>query len=125
MSIQVPKLLKTALASFLPVAPTVTAFGTKAGEKPHALPLLLPAATTTVIPAVAARSIACLYACDVPRPPRLILMTAGFGPLARIQSIADMMPAVVPLPASDSTFTACRVVALATPYIFPPTVPAQ
>jgi hypothetical protein len=41
---QLPKLLNEARASFCPVAPRVIAAGVRAGEKLHALALLLPAA---------------------------------------------------------------------------------
>jgi hypothetical protein len=49
-STQVPKLEKDARASVLPVAPTVIAAGTLAGETVHEFKLLFPAATTYVIP---------------------------------------------------------------------------
>merc|ERR1719468_478787 len=49
------------------------AFGTKAGEKPHASEFEFPDATTTTTPASTAASTATLIANWVPRPPKLML----------------------------------------------------
>merc|ERR1719232_2576243 len=51
--------------------------GTKAGENLQASWLSFPPATTTVTPAPTAASTASLMALWVPRPPRLMLATAG------------------------------------------------
>jgi hypothetical protein len=50
VSTHVPQLLNDDLASELVVAPTVIAFGTKAGDVVQASALSLPAATTTGTP---------------------------------------------------------------------------
>jgi hypothetical protein len=53
---------KYARASFESVAPTVTASGSDAGDLLAALPLLLPAATATMMPARCAAATALLTA---------------------------------------------------------------
>ena len=77
------------------MAPTVTAFGTPAGERLQAFnPELLPAAATYVTPEAielfTARSIAAETG-----PPRLILATAGSIRLAVTQSTPAITVAVV------------------------------
>jgi len=74
---QVPKLEKEERASVFVVAPTVMAFGTRAGEPLHALALSLPAATTTTVPPEMQLLIALSSAVDAP-PPRDILATFLF-----------------------------------------------
>jgi hypothetical protein len=75
--------------------------------------------------AAAALSIAAWKAREVPRPPRLMLMTDGFSPFCMTQSMALTMPTVEPEPWSVKTFTACSIDFFATPDCVPPTVPAQ
>jgi len=87
------------------VLPTVTALGTKAGEKPQASEFSLPAATTTVTPALTAASTASFIAWMVPLPPRLMLATAGRVLLVANQSNAEKLHDQDPLPWSDRTFT--------------------
>jgi len=87
-------LLKEALLSFESVAPTVMALGTKAGDLVHASVFSLPAATTTTTPELTAALIAFLYALDVPGPPRLMLITAGFEPLLTTQSMDPVIQEV-------------------------------
>jgi len=121
-------LLKPDLASVLVVEPTVMASGTNAGLKLHAFALLLPAATTTITPPSVAFWIALAIACDVPEPPRLADHRTGFELVLCLVS-TKLSESIIywndPLPESLRTFTACRVAFLATPYFFPPTVPAQ
>jgi len=71
------------------VDPTVMAFGTKAGENPHASLLSFPPATTTVTPLSTAVSTATFMAFWVPDPPKLILATAGLSPVVANQSRAE------------------------------------
>ena len=52
MSTQLPILLKDAIKSLLPLAATVTAPGTLAGDELHAFAALFPAATITVTPSL-------------------------------------------------------------------------
>jgi len=70
-------LLNEDRASRLVVEPTVTADGTKAGEKPQASLLLLPPATITITPELTAASTASLMADWVPWPPKLMEAMAG------------------------------------------------
>ncbi len=118
-----PKLENDALASLVSVAPTVSAFGVRAGDCEHAVVLLLPADTAYVTPdaidAVTAASMASLA-----DPPRLMLATAGDWWFAVTQSTPAMTPAQVPLPEQPSTRTECRKTSLATPHVSPPMVPA-
>merc|ERR1719464_1573604 len=113
----------------LSVAPTVMALGMCAGVYLQAsgIELLpeLPAATTTGMFAATAFSTAVFMPPSLPRPPRLMLMMAGFLPFVITNSIPFMMPPRLPLPRSDNTFTPWRMDAVATPYVLPPTVPAQ
>jgi len=125
MSMQLPQLLKLALASLLDVAATVMADGANAGEYWHASAFELPAATTTVTPASVARSIAVPTKLCVPRPPKLALMTAGRRPFCTIQSTARVHQENCPPPLLLRVLTPWIVTPLATPYWVPPTVPAQ
>jgi len=106
-------LLKLDMESLAVVEPTVMAAGTKAGEKPQASELLLPAATTTAMPLFTADSMAVLYATLVPGPPRLMLIADPFGAFAEIQSMAPVIQDV--WPDGFKTFTAWIVADLATP----------
>merc|ERR1719411_1655576 len=81
------------------------AFGTKAGEKPHASLLLLPPATTTVTPALTAASTAVLMDEMTPRPPKLMLATAGRTEEVATQSNPKVLQDQLPLPRSLSTLT--------------------
>ena len=81
ISTQLPMFVYDAFESFTSVAPTVIAFIAEEGDFVHASTRSLPAATTTVIPALTKRSIASLRASDF-GPPILKLRTAcvfGFG----------------------------------------------
>jgi len=89
ISTQDPKLLKPERASVLVVEPTVTAEGTNAGEKKHASELVLPAATTTVTPALTAASTAACIALCVPWPPKLMLEMVGLFAFVASQSKAS------------------------------------
>ena len=102
------------------VAPTVMAAGTPAGMTvqastpcPTALPL--PAATTTVTPALTAVFTAPSMASEVPPPSRLMLTTAGRTAFAATQSMPATTCAVDPTPWQLSTRTATRDTFLATP----------
>lgn len=64
-------------ASVSSVAPTVIASGARAGEKPQASALSLPAATTTVMFWTVYRFATALSIEVLPPPPRLMLTTAG------------------------------------------------
>lgn len=77
MSRHDPWLLYPARVSSHPVAPTVMAELTCAGEKLQASWLSLPAATTTTTPAAVALSIAVSTKPMFPEPPKLALKTAG------------------------------------------------
>jgi hypothetical protein len=68
-STRAPKLEYEALASAMVAAPTVTAVGSRAGEKPEALALELPAATMLWIP-TEVREATALSRADVAEPPR-------------------------------------------------------
>lgn len=72
-STQAPKFEKAGLASAESTAPTVIAFGTRAGEKPQASDPSLPAAVTTGMPAAIARFTAWSMK-PTGGPPRLMLM---------------------------------------------------
>ena len=76
MSTQVPKFENDERASVVVVDPTVIALGARAGEKLHALALLLPAATAYVTPSATEFATAVSSADDA-LPPRLMLATAG------------------------------------------------
>merc|ERR1719296_719658 len=122
---EVPWLLKDERASLLVVEPTVMAAAAKAGEKLHASLLLLPAATTTTTPASVAAPIEAVEEGSAPRPPRLMLRTAGLAPFTVIQSMAAICQERAPEPRSDNVLTACKDAVLATPNVVPPAVPAQ
>jgi hypothetical protein len=125
---QGPTLLKLDLASLESDEPTVMATGTYAGLAPHALKLApaLPAATTTMTPAAAALSIAVPIEVITELPPRLILIIAGLKAVCcSTQSIPLTIQDHAPLPWSLRTLTECMVASFATPYVDPPTVPAQ
>ena len=72
MSTREPKLEKDERTPSEVAEPTVMAFGMRAGEYEQASALLLPAATATITPALTAPSTACLKACGVPAPPKLM-----------------------------------------------------
>ena len=77
MSTQVPKFVKDARLSVDAVAPTVTTLVLYAGEKPHALDALFPAATTTVMPTVTRSSKHAVRVESTLLPPREAETTAG------------------------------------------------
>src|SRR5690606_3768060 len=120
---QLPQLEKLDRASLLVVEPTVMAAAARAGEVLQAFWFSLPAATTTVTPALTMRFTAESMAEEAP-PPRLMFATAGRVALFATQSIPAMTPELVPLPWQLSTRTGTRVTCLATPWTVPPTVPA-
>ena len=68
ISTQLPKLENEAELSLLCVAPTVIALGAPDGERVHASAPSLPAAATTVIPALESFSIALFKAAEVGPP---------------------------------------------------------
>src|SRR5262245_12701226 len=123
MSTQVPMLENEDLASVRVVAPTVIAAATRAGLKPHALALLLPAAIAKVTPELMALFTA-VSSDELAPPPRLMFATAGLIAFVRTQLMPATTCAVVPLPEQLSTRTATSCTPLATPYWLPPTVPA-
>ena len=71
-----PWLVNFARSSLPPIAPTVIAVGSDAGEYLHAKPLLLPAATANTMPSAVALATAEFNAVEY-EPPRLMLATAG------------------------------------------------
>jgi hypothetical protein len=73
---QAPKFENDARTSVLPVAPTVIALDSDAGEYPHASRLLFPAATTNTMPSATPRATAA-FSDKLRMPPRLMLATAG------------------------------------------------
>ena len=87
----------------------------------------LPAATTTVIPALTSLSIASFRDSDLP-PPILRLSTAcvfGFGFVGeRIQSSAAITPDTEPLPAQFNNLIGTIVAFFAIPYCVPAAVVA-
>jgi hypothetical protein len=111
-----PKFEKLARTSVEPVAPTVMAKGSLAGEAPHALALLLPAATTMVMPSATARATAAFRALDNP-PPKLMFATAGVPAMwfVMAHSIPAMTPDVEPQPVHDKTRIGTSCADFATP----------
>merc|ERR1740121_127777 len=79
-----------------------------AGEKLHASLFSFPAATLTTTPAFVAALIALSWEEEVPDPPRLMLMTAGFLPLDVTQSMAETCQELDPEPLSPKVLTACN-----------------
>ena len=76
MSRQGPKFENDARASVIVVAPTVMAFGTRAGDVVQAFTLLFPAAIAYVTPSLMELVTAVSKAVEAP-PPKLMLATAG------------------------------------------------
>ena len=133
ISTQLPLLEKSASLLTRSTAPTVKASGDLAGENVHELLRrsncpLFPAAATTKIPSATARATAESIAGSDSNamPPRLMLRTArlpaGLSPIA--QSIAAIIPAVLPLPPQFKTLRARMDACFATPYVALATVPA-
>ena len=83
----------------------------------------LPAATTVVTPEFTRLLIALFNDVDLP-PPRLKFAVAGFFAFFWTQLIPAMTPEYDPLPVHESTFTPTSFDLVATPYVFPPIVPA-
>lgn len=81
----------------------------------HAFRLLLPAATTTVTPAVVAASMASFQPWLMPLPPKLRLATMGRMELVANQSSAAQLQELPPPPESLNTLTLRIVAAGATP----------
>lgn len=106
MSTQGPKLLNEDLASLDVVEPTAMAELTKAGVYPQALSFSLPAATTTVNPALVAEFMALSSDLTFPSDPKLMLATKGRLPFLGIQSSADTAQDHEPEPLSSRTFPA-------------------
>src|SRR5690606_4050078 len=98
MSRQEPQLENDARWSLICVAPTVIAAGTSAGEKLHALELLLPAAIAYVTPALIELATALFMVVLTPAPPRLMFATAGLMWLLVTQLMPATICEVVPLP---------------------------
>lgn len=116
MSSNGPKLEKLERESRDDTAPTVIASGSDAGENVLASRLLLPAATTTVMPSRTALATA-RFIEELRDPPRLKLATAG-TPAAWcsiIQFTPLMTLNMLPLPVHDSTRMGMMETALATP----------
>lgn len=87
------------------------ASGAEAGELSHALPLSLPAAAVTTIPAVCAAATARLKAFEKP-PPRDMQITPGWPERCASvtdHSIAWMTRAVLPVPEHESACTGTTV----------------
>src|SRR5690606_12855043 len=124
MSRQVPQLENDARWSLICVAPAVIAAGTSAGEKLHALELLLPAAIAAVTPALIEVATALFMVVLTPAPPRLMFATAGLMWLLVTQLMPATICEVVPLPLQFSTRTAKMRAPLATPKELPAAVPA-
>lgn len=153
MSTEVPKLEKEALASVAElIAPTVMAVGAEAGEvrpasccraflvlEPRAyyygpwsererLTFSFPAATTTKTPTFVNAAIAEFKAADFD-PPIEMFITAFPAKFLAVAFVATkfsplITPELVPAPSASRTLTATSETALATPYAFPPIVPA-
>ena len=96
------------------VAPTVTALAGRAGDCVQASTLLLPAAATTVTPALCKLLTAVSVADEAP-PPRLMLATAGLMWLARTRSMPATTPEFEPEPEQLRTRTPRSMTPLATP----------
>ena len=123
MSTQVPQLEYDARASFISVAPTVSALAVLAGDWPQASLLLLPADTANTTPLLTAL-VPAVVSELFNGPPNDMFATAGLIPLIFTQSTAAMIPLYEPLPWQLNTRIATRFTARATPYVAPPTVPA-
>jgi len=131
-STQLPKFDHVVLLSFLSIAATVIASGSRAGDEsqascstPSESPL--PAATAYVTPAAMD---ACTAASTVllAGPPRLMFATAGpvLSCLCLVtQSRPARTPEYDPLPSQSRTRTAMSLTALATPWAAPPMVPPR
>ena len=98
-----------------PIEPTVIITGARAGEKPQASALLLPAATTTVRPCVLCRFAAAASAEVLPPPPRLMFTTAGVTWFAATQFMPAMIVDHGEPPLQPKTRTGWIVTALAMP----------
>jgi hypothetical protein len=111
-----PKFEKLARTSVEPVAPTVIAEGSLAGDTPHALALLLPAATTIVMPSATARATAAFNVLDNP-PPKLMFATAGVPAMwfVMAHSMPAITPDVEPEPEHDNTRMGTSCAVFATP----------
>ncbi len=108
--------------------PTVIADAARAGEEFPASADELPAATTTVTPALVRDRTAASILALAP-PPRLIFAIAGSPGWLEvwfdaIQSRPAMTPDVEPDPEHDRTRTPTTVASFATPYVVPTAVPA-
>src|SRR5262245_10625126 len=95
-------------------AATVTAVGSLAGEKLHALAAELAAATATSTPELDRLATALLRAALLP-PPSDRLATDGPGELAVTKSTPSITAAVVPKPEQSRTRTPRSCTFLATP----------
>ena len=121
----VPQFENEERASVEVVAPSVIAFGVRAGVKLQASPLLFPAASAYVTPSAIEFVTAVSRAAFAPDPPRLMFATASSpGPWSPVtQSTPAMTWAQVPEPPQLRTRTATSDTLFATPYVEPPTVP--
>ncbi len=126
-STQAPWFENGARRSAASVAPTVRACGTEAGDPPQAFLPSLPAAATKVIPEATTRRTAASRA-RLRLPPMLMLATAGLRGARAASRTTQSRPLIMadrrPSPRQSATFTATRETPLATPNVFPPTVPA-
>src|SRR6188474_2791347 len=120
---QAPKFENEGRVSLLPLAPTVSAAATRAGELWQASAVALPAAIAYVTPAAIELTTARSRAFEMP-PPRLMLATAGRTRFFVTHSTPAITPELVPVPVQPSTRTACSVTAFAMPCVEPPIVPA-
>ena len=102
------------------------AVGARAGDCVHASAVELPAATTTVTPAVVRLATELSSGVEMP-PPRLMLTTIGRDGLACFCCSTQSRPAITPddepEPEQSSTRTPTSETPFATPYFVPPTVP--
>ena len=116
MSRQVPQLENDARASVEDDAPTVMAEGALDGDELHASALLLPAATTMVMPSATARSTAALSD-ELNPPPKLMLATAGTPAVwcDTAQSMPATTPLIEPEPVQSRTRTGMSDASFATP----------
>jgi len=88
MFTHLPKLLKPDRLFLGVVEPTLMAAGALPGVKPQPSALELPDAVTTTMPDRVAALIALVAGPPEPRPPKLMLITAGLRPLRVTQPMA-------------------------------------